>query len=113
MTKRVITKMLSLLIAVAMLLALLPAGLITVSAATAESGTLTLTRTDSTADIHGSNILHGSGSAVAVTDGKVPIPGSSPAASGTPYVLGVSGSALGFHQFTGKSIPANKAYYVE
>ena len=32
--------------------------------------------------------------------------------SGTPYVLNRNGSAIGFRQFTGTSIPAGKAYYV-
>ena len=71
--------------------------------ATAESGTLTLTRTDSTASIHGSNILRGgpaTGTAGQI-DGK------------TPYVLGVVNSFFGFHQYTGNAIPANKAYYVQ
>ena len=77
------------------------------TAADAESGTLTLTRTDSTADIHGTNILHGSDSAVTLTDGKVD--------GKTPYVLSLLGTpaVLGFYQFSGPTIPANKAYYLQ
>ena len=72
-------------------------------------GTLTLTRTDSTAEIHGTNFLHG-GPAI-VTAGKVTVEGMKK----TPYVLGIAGNpaVLGFHQYTGASIPANKAYYVQ
>ena len=74
--------------------------------ATAESGTLTLTHTDSTADIHGTNILHGSDIPVKKSD-----------ISGIPYVLGVANSVLGFHEYSfyyyWKPLPANKAYYVE
>ena len=81
--------------------------------ATAESGTLTLTPTTSTADIHGTNILYGSDSRVTLTAGNVPVPGSNPVTCGKPYVLGVVNSVLGFHKFLGVSIPANKAYYVE
>ena len=72
--------------------------------ATAESGTLTLTHTDSTADIHGSNILRGG--PATVTAGKVD--------SKTPYVFGVVNSVLGFHRYNFcDPLPANKAYYVE
>ena len=67
----------------------------------AESGTLTLTRTDSTDSIHGTSILQGSASPVTVSG-----------LSGTPYVLGLVGGALGFYKFTGDVIPANKAYYL-
>jgi hypothetical protein len=54
----------------------------------------------------GGNILQGSDSEVAVTEGKVD--------GKTPYVLGLAGSpaTIGFYQFTGTSIPAGKAYYV-
>ena len=66
--------------------------------------------------IHGpdsKNILLGG--PVTVTNGKVPVPGSDPAATGTPYVLGVAGNpaALGFYKYTGDAIPTNKAYYVQ
>jgi hypothetical protein len=64
------------------------------------SGTLNLTVTNSTADIHGTNILRGG-------------PATVSGLSGTPHVLGVAGGVFGFHQYTGASIPANKAYYVE
>jgi hypothetical protein len=50
----------------------------------------------------GSNILKGS-------DNEVTVSGI----SGTVYVLGVDGSKLGFYQYTGAKIPANKAYYVK
>lgn len=49
----------------------------------------------------GSNILHGSDSAVAASG-----------LSGTPYVLSIADAAIAFRQFTGASIPAGKAYYV-
>ena len=68
--------------------------------ANAESGTLTLTRTDDTADIHGTNILQGG-------------PATVSGLSGTPYVLGVVNSVWGFYEFTGTAIPANKAYYIQ
>ena len=61
----------------------------------------------------GGNILYVSDSPVILDgSGKVPVPGSSPAATGTPYVLSLDGTAIGFRQFTGASIPAGKAYYV-
>lgn len=68
---------------------------------TAESGTLTLTHTNSDASINGTSILQGSDSPVTVSG-----PG------GTPYVLGLVGGVLGFYKFTGETIPAQKAYYV-
>ena len=49
----------------------------------------------------GENILQGSDSAVDVGG-----------LSGTPYVLSLSGSEIGFRQYTGSVIPAHKAYYV-
>jgi len=56
-------------------------------------------------DRHGvDNILHASADTVTVTDGQVD--------GNTPYVLSVSGSAIGFRRFTGASIPAGKAFYV-
>ena len=70
----------------------------------AASGTLTLTHTDSTAEINGTNILQGDENPVTVTNGKVD--------GKTPHVLSLVGSTIGFHPFTGTSIPANKAYYV-
>ena len=51
----------------------------------------------------GGNILQGSND---------PVPVAS-ITSGTPHVLGIADSVFGFHPFTGESIPANKAYYVE
>lgn len=72
--------------------------------------------TDSTSpvSVNGSgNILQGSDSDVTVTAGQVQVPGSDPAVYGTPYVLSVSAGVLGFRQFTGTSIPAGKAYYVQ
>ena len=71
----------------------------------------------------GGNILLGSDTAVALVgdDYLVPVPGSSPATLGVPYVLGhyelFSNHYFGFMRFTGvysgKSIPANRAYYVK
>ena len=49
----------------------------------------------------GVNILQGSDSAV-----------DTAGLGGTPYVLSVSGTAIGFRQFSGSEIPAGKAYYV-
>lgn len=67
---------------------------------------ITLTKDSDTAvPVSGTdNILHGSNYGVRVSD----IP------AGTPYVLGIpDAKPLGFYQFTGAEIPANKAYYVE
>ena len=67
---------------------------------------ITLTKDSDTAvPVSGTdNILHGSNYGVTVSD----IP------TGTPYVLGIpDAKPLGFYQFTGAEIPANKAYYVE
>lgn len=50
----------------------------------------------------GGNQLHGSDSAVTVSG-----------LSGTPHVLSLSAGAIGFRQFTGDSIPAGKAYYIQ
>lgn len=61
----------------------------------------------------GGNILYGSNSDVTVTVGQVQVPGSDPAVYGTPYVLSVNAGVLGFYQYTGTSIPAGKAYYVQ
>lgn len=61
----------------------------------------------------GGNILYGSNSDVTVTAGQVQVPGSDPAVYGTPYVLSVNAGVLGFYQYTGTSIPAGKAYYVQ
>ena len=65
-------------------------------------GTLNLTVTNSTADIHGTNILRGG-------------PATVSGLSGTPHVLGfaVSPATFGFHPYEGTAIPANKAYYVQ
>ena len=60
-----------------------------------------------------SNQLIGSDSAVAVTAGQVQVPGSNPATFGTPYVLGIVGDVLRFYEFTGTSIPAHKAYFIQ
>ena len=63
-----------------------------------ETVTLTL-NSQASASIHGDNILQGSNVPVAVT-------------AGTPYVLGKVSNKIGFYEFTGTNIPANKAYYV-
>lgn len=49
----------------------------------------------------GDNVLQGSSTEVSVSG-----------ITGTPYVLGIVGGKLGFYEFTGANIPANKAYYV-
>ena len=79
----------------------------------AGSGTLTLTHTNTSAGINGTNILHGSDSSVGLDgDGKVPVPGT--ANKGFPYVLSLDGTTIGFRRYTGTdAIPANKAYYVQ
>ena len=72
------------------------------------SGPLSLTKLDSTdVTVTTGFLLQGSDTDVPVTDGKVD--------SKTPYVLGVAGepATLGFFPFTGSTIPAGKAYYVE
>ena len=61
-----------------------------------------LKTTDVTA--HDGNILKGSDTDVAVTEGKVD--------GKTPYVLNISGDVLGFYKYTGTTIPAGKAYYL-
>lgn len=71
----------------------------------AASGTLTLTHTDSTAEINGTNILLGDENPVTVTNRKVD--------GKTPYVLGINNSVLGFYPFIGGKIPAQKAYYLQ
>lgn len=58
------------------------------------------------------NILLGSDTAVVLDSGLVPVPNSTPVVSGTPYVLGLDGTEVGFRQYTGASIPAGKAYFV-
>ena len=70
-----------------------------------DSASITLTMDEETttiADHSGGNILRGNNSAVAVSD-----------LSGTPYVLSLDGSTIGFRQFTGDAIPAHKAYYLQ
>ena len=71
----------------------------------AASGTLTLTHTNSTAVINGTNILQGDENPVIVTNGKVD--------GKTPYVLGIDQGVLGFYPFIGNMIPAQKAYYLQ
>ena len=66
---------------------------------TAGTGTLTLTVTDSTADIHGTNILRGSDNPESV--------------AGKAYVLGIVNGVLGFYEYNGGDVPAHKAYYVQ
>lgn len=64
-------------------------------------GKVTLTKLASTTvEAKASNLLQGSDTDVTVQ-------------SGTPYVLGVVNSTLGFYPFTGSTIPAGKAYYIE
>ncbi|MBE6222879.1 MAG: hypothetical protein E7125_05390 [Bacteroidales bacterium] len=86
----------------------IPAGVAVVIIAASADVTLTLDGGSSAITDHatGGNILQGSDSEVAVTEGKVD--------GKTPYVLGLAGSpaTIGFYQFTGTSIPAGKAYYV-
>lgn len=89
----------------------IPAGVAVVIMA--DSDTIELTSSDDTSAVTdnapGGNILRGSDTAVTV---------SSLYGIGTPYVLGSRYSTntntyeLGFLQFSGKSIPANRAYYV-
>jgi hypothetical protein len=89
----------------------IPAGVAVVIMA--DSDTIELTSSDDTSAVTdhapGGNILRGSDTAVTVSSLYV---------IGTPYVLGSRYSTntntyeLGFLQFSGKSIPANRAYYV-
>ena len=78
------------------------------AAGTASSITLELENVPSTGAVTvygGDNYLKGSDAAV---------PTSGIESGKKPYVLGIpSGGALGFYEFTGSDIPANKAYYVE
>ena len=68
----------------------------------ADTNSITLTKSNDATPVadhaYEGNILQGSDKDVAV--------------SGTPYVLGVVDDVFGFHQYTGTSIPAGKAYYV-
>lgn len=67
----------------------------------ADSATVTLTKLDSTdVTARGGNILWGSDTAIATP-------------SGTVCVLNIDEGELGFYPFTGGTIPARKAYYVE
>jgi hypothetical protein len=62
--------------------------------------------------VHGpesKNILHGSDSAVVLTEGKVTVDN----AQKTPYVLGDANSVFGFHRYTGAFLPAHRAWYVK
>ena len=72
---------------------------------TSGSGTLTLTKTTETATPESGNILSGKSSATAVSD---VVTGSQKV-----YILGKKSSTFGFFQFSGSTIPSNKAYYVE
>ena len=85
----------------------IPAGKAVVIIADKQDITLTLDDGNATVTDYapGGNILRGG--PVTLTDGKVD--------GKIPYVLGLVGdpAVLGFYQFTGTSIPANKAYYVE
>ena len=70
----------------------------------ADSASITLTKSDSTTSVAvngSSNILKGCNYPVAKSG-----------ISGTPYVLGIVGGTLGFYEYTGTNIPANKAYYI-
>ena len=70
----------------------------------ADSAAITLTKSDDASSISvngGSNILVGA---------DAPTPTYS--VVGTPYVLGISGGALGYYKYTGSGIPAGKAYYI-
>lgn len=72
---------------------------------TSGSGTLTLTKTSETVTPESDNILSGKSSATAVSD---VVTGSQKV-----YVLGKKSSSFGFFEFSGSTIPSNKAYYVE
>ena len=66
-----------------------------------DTGNITLTKLASTTVTpYAGNILLGS-------DTEIPTP------AGTVYVLNKSGDTLGFYKYTGTTIPAHKAYYVE
>lgn len=73
-----------------------------------DQASITLTASSDNADI-----TDHSGSDKFLKGSDSPVPVSS--ITGTPYVLGVAGdpATFGFHQYTGASIPANKAYYVQ
>lgn len=70
-----------------------------------DTASITLTKSDDTSAVTvngGDNILRGSNYSITATG-----------ITGTKYVLGVVGGKLGFYEYTGTNIPANKAYYVE
>ena len=71
----------------------------------AEDSSLTLTLTQDTAAPEEGNILRGVGADTAKT--------SLITGSQKLYVLGLSGSTFGFFEYSGTTVPANKAYYVE
>lgn len=75
------------------------------AASAASSVDITLTKTDSTATPVEGNILRGEN---ASTPASTLVTGT-----GNVYVMGMSGSTFGFFRFTGTTLPANKAYYVE
>ena len=85
----------------------IPAGTAVIIVADAADD-ITLTKLNSTTvTAKAGNILKGSDADVTVSEGKVN--------GKTPYVLGVAGepATLGFFPFTGSTIPAGKAYYLD
>lgn len=71
----------------------------------ADSADITLTVTDASATAESGNILHGTSEATAKA--------SLFSGNQKVYVMGKSGNNFGFFEFSGATVPANKAYYVE
>ena len=81
----------------------IPAGTAVVIIATSADAALTAIDSASASDhANGGNILRGSNSSVTVSG-----------LGGTPYVLGIVNGVLGFYEYTGDAIPANRAYYLK
>lgn len=72
---------------------------------TAQTKTLEPITTTTSLTIQRPNILLGSDTPVAVTEGKI--------GGRTVYVLGIKDGIVGFYPFTGTAVPAGRAYYLK
>ena len=70
-----------------------------------ETQTIALTLTGDTSKVS----IHGGGNILSGSDSPVKVSGL----SGTPYVLGIVNGKLGFYEYKGGAVPANKAYFVQ
>lgn len=69
-----------------------------------DSPSIALTKSDDATSI----TINGDDNVLVGSDTTVKVSGL----TGTPYVLGIVGGTLGFYEYTGTNIPANKAYYL-